>query len=91
VRVVQDIAQVGSVRDGEVLVAQSTDPDWEPVMRRVAAIVTDQGGRTAHAAIVSREFGIPCIVGAGDATQRLTTGQEVTVCGHQENGRHDQR
>jgi len=80
VRVVREIAQLASVRDGEVLVAQSTDPDWEPVMRRVAAIVTDQGGRTAHAAIVSREFGIPCIVGAGDATQRLTTGQEVTVC-----------
>jgi len=80
VRVVRDVAQLGSVQDGEVLVAQSTDPDWEPVMRRVAAIVTDQGGRTAHAAIVSREFGIPCIVGAGDATQRLTTGQEVTVC-----------
>jgi pyruvate,water dikinase len=79
-RVVRDVAQLGSVQDGEVLVAQSTDPDWEPVMRRVAAIVTDQGGRTAHAAIVSREFSIPCIVGAGDATQRLTTGQEVTVC-----------
>jgi pyruvate,water dikinase len=79
-RVVRDVAQLGSVQDGEVLVAQSTDPDWEPVMRRVAAIVTDQGGRTAHAAIVSREFGIPCIVGAGDATQRLATGQEVTVC-----------
>jgi pyruvate, water dikinase len=80
VRVVRDITQLGSVRDGEVLVAQSTDPDWEPVMRRVAAIVTDQGGRTAHAAIVSREFGIPCIVGSGNATERLTTGQEVTVC-----------
>ena len=80
VRIVREIAQLGSVQDGEVLVAQSTDPDWEPVMRRVAAIVTDQGGRTAHAAIVSREFGIPCIVGTGDATQRLATGQEVTVC-----------
>ncbi|MBZ5677056.1 MAG: phosphoenolpyruvate synthase [Acidobacteriia bacterium] len=80
VRIVRDIAQLGSVQDGEVLVAQSTDPDWEPVMRRVAAIVTEQGGRTAHAAIVSREFGIPCIVGTGDATQRLATGQEVTVC-----------
>jgi len=79
-RVVLDIAQLGSVQDGDVLVAQNTDPDWEPVMRRVAAIVTDQGGRTAHAAIVSREFGIPCIVGAGNATARLTTGQEVTVC-----------
>ena len=60
--------------------AQNTDPDWEPVMRRVAAIVTDQGGRTAHAAIVSREFGIPCIVGTGNATLVLTTGKEVTVC-----------
>ena len=60
--------------------AQNTDPDWEPAMRRVAAIVTDQGGRTAHAAIVSREFGIPCIVGTGNATSALTTGQEVTVC-----------
>lgn len=79
-RVVLDIAQLGSVKDGEVLVAQNTDPDWEPVMRRVAAIVTDQGGRTAHAAIVSREFGIPCIVGAGNATARLATAQAVTVC-----------
>ena len=65
---------------GEVLVAKTTDPDWEPVMRRVAAIVTDQGGRTAHAAIVSREFGVPCIVGAGNATSVLETGQDVTVC-----------
>jgi pyruvate,water dikinase len=80
VRVVRDVAQLASVREGEVLVAQNTDPDWEPVMRRVAAIVTDQGGRTAHAAIVSREFGIPCIVGAGDATVRLATGEPVTVC-----------
>ncbi len=79
-RVVHEIGQLGSVQDGEVLVAQNTDPDWEPVMRRVSAIVTDQGGRTAHAAIVSREFGIPCIVGAGNATARLATGQEVTVC-----------
>ncbi len=80
VRVVRDIAQLGSVQDGEILVAQNTDPDWEPVMRRVAAIVTEQGGRTAHAAIVSREFGIPCIVGTGNATDRLATGQEATVC-----------
>jgi pyruvate,water dikinase len=80
VKVVREIAELGSVREGEVLVAPSTNPDWEPVMRRVAAIVTDQGGRTAHAAIVSREFGIPCIVGAGNATELLATGQEVTVC-----------
>jgi pyruvate,water dikinase len=79
-RVVTDIAQLATVQDGEVLIARNTDPDWEPVMRRVAAIVTDQGGRTAHAAIVSREFGIPCIVGAGNATDRIATGQEVTVC-----------
>ena len=79
-RVVRDVSHLASVQAGEILVAESTDPDWEPVMRRVAAIVTDKGGRTAHAAIVSREFGIPCIVGTGNATERLTTGQEVTVC-----------
>jgi pyruvate,water dikinase len=80
VRVVTDIAKLHEVQQGEILVANSTDPDWEPVMRRVAGIVTDQGGRTAHAAIVSREFGIPCIVGAGNATQVLSTGQDITVC-----------
>ena len=64
VRVVRDVqAPSVTVKAGEVLVAEMTDPDWEPVMRRVAAIVTDKGGRTAHAAIVSREFGLPCIVG----------------------------
>jgi len=78
--VVTDISKLHEVEVGEVLVATNTDPDWEPVMRRVAAIVTDQGGRTAHAAIVSREFGIPCIVGTGDATRDLKTGMEVTVC-----------
>jgi pyruvate, water dikinase len=78
--VVADISRLQEVQQGEVLVAQNTDPDWEPVMRRVAAIVTDQGGRTAHAAIVSREFGIPCIVGTGNATRILTTGEDVTVC-----------
>ena len=80
VRVVREVAQLNEVCAGDVLVAPNTNPDWEPVMRRVAAIVTDQGGRTAHAAILSREFGIPCIVGAGDATSRLRTGEEVTVC-----------
>jgi pyruvate,water dikinase len=79
VRVVHDVAELQAVKNGDVLVARLTDPDWEPVMRRVAAIVTDQGGRTAHAAIVSREFGIPCIVGSGNATERLQTGDEVTV------------
>jgi pyruvate,water dikinase len=80
VHVVADPGELASVQTGEVLVARNTDPDWEPVMRRVAAIVTDQGGRTAHAAIVSREFGVPCIVGSGNATSVLSTGQEVTVC-----------
>jgi pyruvate,water dikinase len=77
--VVHEPSELASVHEGEVLVATTTDPDWEPVMRRVAAIVTDQGGRTAHAAIVAREFGVPCIVGAGNATSVLQTGQDVTV------------
>ena len=79
VRVVHDAADLQQVEPGDVLVARLTDPDWEPVMRRVAATVTDQGGRTAHAAIVSREFGIPCIVGTGNATEILRDGDEVTV------------
>ncbi len=69
------------VKKGEVLVAPMTTPDWVPVMRRAAAIVTDAGGKTSHAAIVSRELGIPCIVGAGDATKKLRDGQIVTVDG----------
>jgi len=79
VRIVREAAELQKVEPGDVLVARLTDPDWEPVMRRVAAIVTDQGGRTAHAAIVSREFGIPCIVGCGNATEVLHDGDEVTV------------
>ncbi|HSK64399.1 MAG TPA: phosphoenolpyruvate synthase [Pyrinomonadaceae bacterium] len=79
VRVVHEAAQLQDVKEGDVLVAELTDPDWEPVMRRVAAIVTNQGGRTAHAAIISREFGIPCIVGCGNATEVLRNGDEVTV------------
>src|SRR6185369_8608748 len=71
---------LSTVQPGEVLVADMTDPDWEPVMRRVSAIVTDKGGRTAHAAIVSREFGLPCIVGTDAATRTLRDGDEVTVC-----------
>ena len=78
--IVTDVSKLQEVQSGEVLIAQNTDPDWEPVMRRVAAIVTDQGGRTAHAAIVSREFGIPCIVGTGNATQVLSPGRDITVC-----------
>ncbi len=71
--------QIGQFRDGAVLVAESTDPDWVPIMKRASAIVTDHGGRTSHAAIVSRELGLPAIVGAGDATQVLHDEQEVTV------------
>jgi pyruvate,water dikinase len=78
-RVVPDLSVLDTVKEGEVLVAPSTDPDWEPVMRRVSAIVTDQGGRTAHAAIVSREFGLPCIVGTGNATEVLHDGDVVTI------------
>jgi len=80
VRIVRDVSALETVQRGEVLVAEMTDPDWEPVMRRVAAIVTDKGGRTAHAAIVSREFGLPCIVGTERATSTLHDGDEVTVC-----------
>jgi pyruvate,water dikinase len=79
VRVVRETAELNRVETGDVLVASHTDPDWEPVMRRVAAIVTDTGGRTAHAAIIAREFGIPCIVGTGNATEALKDVQEVTV------------
>ncbi|HVW24479.1 MAG TPA: phosphoenolpyruvate synthase [Polyangiaceae bacterium] len=78
-RVVHSPAELGSFEDGEVLVAASTDPDWEPVLRRASAVVTDHGGRTCHAAIVSRELGIPCIVGTGVATATLHSGDLLTV------------
>lgn len=95
VRIVKDVSELQRVETGDVLVAKITDPDWEPVMRKVAAVVTDQGGRTAHAAIVSREFGLPCIVGTGTATDALQDGSEVTVVcaegseGHVYDGRID--
>lgn len=79
VRVVSDISQMSTVQDGDVLVADMTDPDWEPVMKRASAIVTNRGGRTCHAAIIARELGIPAVVGSGDATRELKSGQEVTV------------
>ena len=78
-RVVHSVAELSSFQDGEVLIANATDPDWEPVLKRAAAVVTDHGGRTCHVAIVSREHGIPCIVGTGDATRLLSTGEEITV------------
>ncbi len=79
VRVAHSAAELSEFRQGEVLVAAMTDPDWEPVLRLAAAVVTDHGGRTCHAAIVSRELGIPCVVGTGNATATLVTGDEVTV------------
>jgi pyruvate,water dikinase len=79
VRVLHDAAELAKFRDGEVLVAATTDPDWEPVLARAAAVVTDRGGRTCHAAIVSRELGIPCVVGTATATRELVTGDTVTV------------
>ena len=79
VRNVSSLADIDSVRDGDVLVTDMTDPDWEPVMKRAAAIVTNRGGRTCHAAIIARELGVPAVVGCNDATVNLHTGQEVTV------------
>ena len=78
-RLVLDAGQMDKVRDGDVLVTDMTDPDWEPVMKRTAAIVTNRGGRTCHAAIIARELGIPAVVGAGDATRSVADGAEVTV------------
>ncbi|MGH8304536.1 MAG: phosphoenolpyruvate synthase [Steroidobacteraceae bacterium] len=79
-RVIRDAAEMARVQAGDVLVAEMTDPDWEPVMKRAAAIVTNRGGRTCHAAIIARELGIPAVVGCGDATRLIREGQEVTVC-----------
>ncbi|HEU4566989.1 MAG TPA: phosphoenolpyruvate synthase [Marmoricola sp.] len=78
-RVVTHAAQLGDFRDGEVLVARSTTPDWEPAMKRAAAIVTDHGGRTCHAAIIARELGLPAAVGTGEATAVISSGETVTV------------
>jgi pyruvate,water dikinase len=79
VRVVKSAAEMDRVQAGDVLVADMTDPDWEPVMKRAAAIVTNRGGRTCHAAIIARELGIPAVVGCGDATRSLADGAKVTV------------
>jgi pyruvate,water dikinase len=79
VRVVADASQMDRVKQGDILVTDMTDPNWEPVMKIAAAIVTNRGGRTCHAAIIARELGIPAVVGCGDATRRLKDGQPVTV------------
>jgi len=79
VNVIESASNIQQFEKGQVLVTDMTDPDWEPIMKIAGAIVTNKGGRTCHAAIISRELGIPCVIGSGDATQRLSTGQEVTV------------
>jgi pyruvate,water dikinase len=79
VRLVKDASEMNKVRPGDVLVTDMTDPDWEPVMKKASAIVTNRGGRTCHAAIIARELGIPAVVGCGDATQKLEQGGRVTV------------
>ncbi|MDF1683223.1 MAG: phosphoenolpyruvate synthase [Legionellaceae bacterium] len=79
VRVINDVSEMHRVEPGDVLVSDMTDPDWEPVMKRASAIVTNRGGRTCHAAIIARELGIPAVVGCGDATMHLRDGDEATV------------
>ncbi len=78
-RIIRSVKEMSRVQTGDVLVADMTDPDWEPVMKRAAAIVTNRGGRTCHAAIIARELGIPAVVGCADATDRIADGSEVTV------------
>jgi pyruvate, water dikinase len=78
-RVIRDATEMGRVRAGDVLVSDMTDPDWEPVMKRASAIVTNRGGRTCHAAIIARELGIPAVVGCGDATSAIRDGDIITV------------
>jgi pyruvate,water dikinase len=79
VRVIETVANIKDFQAGEVLVTDMTDPDWEPIMKIAAAIVTNKGGRTCHAAIVSRELGVPCIVGTGDGTEKIAGTSEITV------------
>jgi pyruvate,water dikinase len=87
-RVIMDVHKIAEFQAGEVLVTNKTDPDWEPIMKKSSAIVTNQGGRTCHAAIIAREMGIPAIVGCGTATEAVITGQEITVsCSEGEEGK----
>ncbi|MGQ3891304.1 phosphoenolpyruvate synthase [Legionella sp. CNM-4043-24] len=86
-RIIRDISEMHRVEPGDVLISDMTDPDWEPVMKRAAAIVTNRGGRTCHAAIIARELGIPAVVGCGNATKSIRDGDEVTVsCAEGETG-----
>ena len=87
VNIIKDVSNIEDFKKGEVLVTEMTDPDWEPIMKIASAIVTNSGGRTCHAAIVSRELGIPCVVGTRNATEILKSGKEVTVsCAEGEEG-----
>ena len=86
-RIIANVEQMATLHEGDVLVTDMTDPDWEPVMKRAAAIVTNRGGRTCHAAIIARELGVPAIVGCGDATTGIPDGRDVTVsCADGDNG-----
>lgn len=88
VRIVTDLSEMDKVQAGDVLVTDMTDPNWEPVMKRASAIVTNRGGRTCHAAIIARELGIPAVVGCADATDQLKEGQQITVsCAEGDEGR----
>ena len=78
-KVIRDVSEMNRIQPGDVLVSDMTDPDWEPVMKRAAAIVTNRGGRTCHAAIIARELGIPAVVGCGNATEAIADGRDVTV------------
>lgn len=78
-KVIKNVTEMGRIQSGDVLVSDMTDPDWEPVMKRASAIVTNRGGRTCHAAIIARELGIPAVVGCGDATSTVIDGSDVTV------------
>ena len=88
VKIILDVAKIDQFQAGEVLVTDRTDPDWEPIMKRASAIITNSGGRTCHSAIIARELGVPAIVGCNHATETLKTGQEVTVsCAEGEEGK----
>ncbi len=87
VRIITNVDELSDFKEGEILVADMTDPDWEPVMKKAAGIITNRGGRTCHAAIVSREHGVPCIVGTGNGTEKLKTAQNITMsCAEGEEG-----
>merc|ERR1711934_597597 len=79
VNILTSIDEMSKFTEGDILVADMTDPDWEPIMKKAGAIITNRGGRTCHAAIIARELGIPAVVGCGDATDKLAAGDEVTV------------